>query len=240
MKRFPLVLVFCAAPALAQITVTPGEPTASPTPQQTQAARPNGGELPVRRAVPVKKATPAPSPTPAVKRKPGGFFGFFRRLFGGGASEKPAATPTPVVKSKPTPKAKPTATPTHIATPSPTATPVPSVTPKPTPRIPAPTPAPTGAAGPATVIPQTMSTTAGDDRYLQLKERALKDAHVAALLQKMNSQPEGGDAYKTAAHEYLTALFAKMRKLDSSYEEALNRKEGAYRRRIDEGKTIVE
>ena len=56
----------------------------------------------------------------------------------------------------------------------------------------------------------------------------------------MNTQPEGGDAYKAAAHEYTAALFAKMRKLDPSYEEALNRKESAYKRRIDEGKMILE
>ena len=68
----------------------------------------------------------------------------------------------------------------------------------------------------------------------------MQDAHVAALLQKMNAQPEGAEGYKTAAQEYLTALFAKMRKLDASYEETLNRKEGAYKRRIDAGKTIVE
>ena len=63
---------------------------------------------------------------------------------------------------------------------------------------------------------------------------------MAALLQKMNSQPAGGDAYKAAAHEYLTALFAKMRKLDPSYEEALKPKERAYNRRIDEGRMFVE
>lgn len=56
----------------------------------------------------------------------------------------------------------------------------------------------------------------------------------------MNALPEGGDAYKTAAHDYLGALFAKMRSLDASYEAALNRKEGAYKRRVDEGKPIVE
>ena len=63
---------------------------------------------------------------------------------------------------------------------------------------------------------------------------------MAALLQKMNAQPEGSDAYKAAAHEYTAALFARMRKLDPSSEEALNRKEGAYKRRIDDGKTIIE
>ena len=68
----------------------------------------------------------------------------------------------------------------------------------------------------------------------------MQDAHLAALLQKMNSQPEGSEAYKAAAQDYTTALFAKMRKLDPSYEEALSRKERAYKRRIDEGKMILE
>jgi len=56
----------------------------------------------------------------------------------------------------------------------------------------------------------------------------------------MNSQPEGGDAYKAAASEYTTALFSKMRQLDPGYEEQLSRKEGAYKRRIEAGKSIVE
>ncbi|MEI6561195.1 MAG: hypothetical protein WCO68_03820 [Verrucomicrobiota bacterium] len=77
-------------------------------------------------------------------------------------------------------------------------------------------------------------------KYRQLKEQALQDAQVAGLLQKMNAQPEGSDAWKAAAHEYTAALFAKMRKLDPSSEETLIWKEGAYNRRIDEGKMIVE
>ena len=83
-----------------------------------------------------------------------------------------------------------------------------------------------------------MSGTNG--KYLKLKEQALQDAQVAGLLQKMNTQPEGSDAYKAAAYEYTAALFAKMRKLDPSSEEILTRKEGAYNRRIAEGKMIVE
>ena len=79
-----------------------------------------------------------------------------------------------------------------------------------------------------------------DGNYLKLKEQALQDAQVAGLLQKMNTQPEGSDAYKAAAHAYTAALFAKMRKLDPSFEETLSRKEGAYNRRINEGKMIVE
>jgi len=85
-----------------------------------------------------------------------------------------------------------------------------------------------------------MSTPTGDPRYLQLKEQALQNSVVAEALKKMNALPEGGDSYKAAANEYATALFAKMRKLDPSYEEQINRKEAAYKRRIDAGKAILE
>lgn len=85
-----------------------------------------------------------------------------------------------------------------------------------------------------------MSSSAGDPHYLKIKQQALKDPAVAALLQKMSALPEGGDAYKAAAHAYTTALFGKMRKLDPSQDEALQRKEGAYQRRIDAGKAILE
>jgi ABC-type oligopeptide transport system ATPase subunit len=56
----------------------------------------------------------------------------------------------------------------------------------------------------------------------------------------MQATTEGSDAYKAAAHAYTGALFSKMRKLDPSQEESLSRKEGAYQRRIDAGKAIVE
>ncbi|MDD5351422.1 MAG: hypothetical protein PHQ12_14515, partial [Chthoniobacteraceae bacterium] len=111
MNRFPLVLVFCATPALAQITAVP---TDAPAPavsgtvqQQVQTIRQNGGDITIRRAVPVEtkvverigntkfgrvvqvkaaataKASPSPTPsaTPEPKKRHG-FFGFFRRLFG--------------------------------------------------------------------------------------------------------------------------------------------------------------
>ena len=56
----------------------------------------------------------------------------------------------------------------------------------------------------------------------------------------MNAVPEGGAEYKAAASEYTAALFARMREMDPSYEEQLKRKEGAYQRRIEAGKPIVE
>ena len=59
MKKLFSVLVFCATPALAQISVTPGE-TPAPSVQIAQPT-PKKPALEVRRAVPVKSATPAPS-----------------------------------------------------------------------------------------------------------------------------------------------------------------------------------
>jgi len=120
------------------------------------------------------------------------------------------------------------------------ATPKPAPSPKASKKIPAAPPVPAPAEISKTALPPASSSTTGDPRYLQLKEQALKNPHVTDLLKKMNSQPEGGDAYKAAASEYTTALFSKMRQLDPGYEEQLSRKEGAYKRRIEAGKSIVE
>ena len=86
----------------------------------------------------------------------------------------------------------------------------------------------------------TPSRPISNARYGEIKEKALKEPQVAALLEKMQAAPEGSDAYKAAAHAYTGALFSTMRKLDPSQEDALTRKEGAYQRRIDAGKPILE
>ncbi|MEI8234800.1 MAG: hypothetical protein WCH57_08960 [Verrucomicrobiota bacterium] len=292
MKRFPLVLAFCATPALAQITVVPGDAAAQP--QQVQTVRQNGGDVTIRRAVPVKNTVvkavpvkPAASPAPEPKKRHG-FFGFLRHLYWWSDKEEPAPAPQPAAakptpkpahkpkpemtpKAAPTPKPKPLpkpeATPAPKATPTPapsptpkaTPTPKPEATPKPTPApkpsptatpppqprptpktAPKPTPPPAQSATPAAVSETTASRPASGTRYLQIKEQALKEPQVAALLGKMQAEAEGSDAFKAAAHAYVSGLFAAMRKLDPSQGEALGRKEGAYQRRIDAGKPILE
>jgi len=257
MKKLFLFLALLATPALSQTTTTAPTPVVSS--DSTQQAKPAKSKKKAHPAQHVEQAKPAkPAPVAEPKRKSGGFFGFFRWLFGGGSSEKavPAPQPTPAVqpatvrKSAPSVKStatpKPSPAPKASATPKPTPASKPMATPKPAPspkaskKIPAATPVPTPAEISRTALPPATASTTGDPRYLQLKEQALKTSQVANLLKKMNSQPEGGDAYKAAATEYTTALFSKMRQLDPSYEEQLNRKEGAYKRRIEAGKSIVE
>lgn len=270
MKKLTLVLAFCAAPALAQITVTPGEPSAPATAQSAQPARPEAEKPPVRRAVPVKSATPAPTATPAPKQKSGGFFGFFRRLFSGGETQKSAVKSTATPKAKPTIAPKTTPAPKTSASATPKATsPQPTATPKVTPAQPKPTATPSVAVTPApTATPKPVKSpsrksiapapiTEGvtdrpipatanheDANYQKIKQQALKDPNVTALHEKMistlNAHPEGGAAYKAAAAEYTSALFEKMRKLDPANAEQINRKENATKRRIDAGLPIVQ
>lgn len=312
MKKFPLVLVVCASPVFAQVTVVPGEapesahpaPAVAPAPSPAaawveKAARAHGNDVVIRRAIPVKpvKAVPVkgePAATPAP-RKSGGFFGFFRRLFGGSprvpkaeavATPAPSATPrgksqpkpsstpvvpaakpsaTPAPTATPAPKATPVAKPS--ATPAPTATPTPKATPKATPAATAtPTPKPSATPVPPTPTPKPSPTPQAtatpkpaapaptvavgplapkghavkDGHYQATKEKALQDAQIATLLQKMHTAAEGSDAYKAAAKAYTSALFSKMRQLDPAQADSLSRKEGAYLRRIDAGKPILE
>lgn len=249
MKKLPLVLVLCATPAWAQITVTPDSSTApGATPSARSVKREAAAARPIPRAVPVHAAVPSPSPTPAPKRKRG-FFSFFWRIFGGGRSEekttvevkptpKPTATPKPkpAPKLTPTPKptAKPTATPqaSPTPTPKPTATPAPTATPKPqpTPEI------PVVGNSPQMDLPKEAS----EAQYLKIKKQALKDPQVDALLKKMAAAAEDEDAYKAAAHEYVQALFAKMRKLDPSITRKIDTKERATRRFIDSGRPFLQ
>jgi len=173
------------------------------------------------RTTPLPPLRPAPvvrAPEPQQKSP-----GFWQRL-----QRNPQAAPTPKPAAA-KPAAKPV--PAPIAKPTPTPKPAPAATPAPP--IVKPTPAP--AATPAAVAPVAKGAS-----YDQVREQALKDPQVSSLLQKMQVAEEGSASYKTAANAYVTALFAKMRKLDPSQEEAFSRKERAYKRLIEAGTPIME
>jgi len=76
------------------------------------------------------------------------------------------------------------------------------------------------------------------ERYLKAKAEAAQDPQVKALALKLESaQP--GEEYKAAARDYTKALFSKIREVDSSQNDWIERLEAATLRRIDEGKAIV-
>ncbi len=76
-------------------------------------------------------------------------------------------------------------------------------------------------------------------RYREVREKAANNPEVVQLREKManTSDPE---ARKVAAMSYSEALFANMRKLDSSLSERIDRMEGATKRRIEAGKPLIE
>jgi hypothetical protein len=180
--------------------------------------------------------------------------------FGGGSqndsAKAPAATPTPAkhpapakpasstTKAAPSPNAASAVTPApetlskHSATAD--ATPAPAPVPKATPELtsaPAPAPAPTVNAA-STGLP-VEATGQEKDHYLQVRAQAATDPQVAGLLQKLHASEPGSDAYKTAAHKYNKAVFSKIRQLDPSLGD-IDRRESAYDRRIDAGKSLAD
>lgn len=212
----------------------PAQPAATPqaTPKGTPKAtpKPKPSATPAPTAKPVATATPKPTATPVPQPS-------------ATPTPKPTATPKPMA----TPAPQPSATPKATATPKPSATPTPkpTTTPKPT-ATPAPQPSATPsaksapkAAVPVVLEPAVTRASLKND-YQEVKAKALQDPQIATLLQKMQAAPEGSDDYKTAARAYTGALFTKMRKLDPAQEEAFSRKEGAYQRRIEAGKPILE
>jgi len=199
-------------------------PAASPAPShqagKTPVLKPGVTKPKTSKVTPsvTPSATPAPTPKPK-KTQP---------------SPKTAAQVQPAA----TPAAAPAATPklsTHK--PHPTATAAPS---------PIPTPSPTvSESAPPVVSPALVRETSGhgngelETRYRQIREQAGNDPHVAALRQKLETAPEGGP-YKAAAHQYIKALFSRIRAIDPDLGQAVSRKEGAYNRRIDLGKPLAD
>jgi len=95
----------------------------------------------------------------------------------------------------------------------------------------APSPSTAAASG-------TVTTEFNRERYLKAKAEAARDPQVKALALKLESaQP--GEEYKEAARNYTKALFSKIREVDSSQNDWIERLEAATLRRIDEGKAIV-
>lgn len=236
---------FAAGAAPADNSSTVSAPAATPAHKIRQArhhraaARPT--PTPISVAAPVEKKhswiywlfhpRPKPAPTPIVV--------------------SPTPTPAPLKKARMRTKTASTKS-VSTATPNPTA-----MTPEETGNAPMPTPASrksrtkkttsapdstNGLTEPAPFVPdgtsgnisppQPRNTGAQDSAHFRdLRARALADKRVQELQSKSDNAPEG-DEQRKAAEEYYHALFNKMRQLDPSFKDRLDRTEAATLRRL--------
>jgi len=245
-----IALALCTIGVCAQ-NVDP-EPT--PTPKNakvTAPAKPAATPAPT----PDKKAknqkpdeTKAPAAAPAEEAKPK--LSFWERIFGR-KDRKPKAeaspTPTPSPSPKPKPKTKrPAPTPADAALVSPDSTP--QTTPPPRPR---PTPKVTASNSedqlsnqvpfvgtenetPVSMVPDPADEAAEKAKYKTVRSQALEDSRILKLQDKSDSATTASEQ-KTASKAYYKALFNKMRELDPSLKERIDRMESATIKRIDEG-----
>ena len=72
-------------------------------------------------------------------------------------------------------------------------------------------------------------------RYNETRTKALADPNVLKLQEKADSAM-GEEEQKTASKAYYKALYAKMRSLDPTLKEHIDRTEAATLRRIEQGK----
>lgn len=192
---------------------------------------------------PARKEKPAkPEPTPAAAegekpKRPG----LLKRIFGGGGREKapegqPAAPEPPPEKKRPSRsrnEQKPTPEPEGDATvrpPKPAAEPAVAPAPAPAPtaeRPPTPAPGKIKAQAPvarATPAPDPLLTEKA--RYDEVRSRALADPKIAELRQKADEAPTE-EAGRQELRAYNKALFQKMRALDPSLKDRIDRMETA-------------
>lgn len=99
-------------------------------------------------------------------------------------------------------------------------------------------PTETANVAPTTSNASSVAAEFNRERYLKAKAEAARDPQVAALATKLEAAQPGED-YKAAARNYTKALFSKIREVDSSQNDWIERLEAATLRRIDEGKAII-
>jgi hypothetical protein len=152
-----------------------------------------------------KPKSKQPKPTPAKPEstpepQPAG--GLFGKIFK--KKPEPAATPTPkkAKKKKAAPKATPSAEPAPAEKPSIAEKPHPAAT------------------------PETLTEEQKDARYRDAQAKALEDRNVRALKMKTHAAKTDEEQQK-AMQEYRKALFDKMRQLDGSIKDRIDKAEAA-------------
>ena len=224
----------------------------TPTPKLTPTAKPNLTKASDAKVsptpkpkkflwiFPVKTSSPKTEPAPASKVKPK-------------VTSEEAAKPkvTPVTEVKPVPTPKPNVTPVPKPTVAPTTKP--NVTPTPTTKEIKKQAKPTPVEKPAKLDEPVSFTTpekpvdakqsanaliAQDAqekvRYNEVRTKALADPEVLKLQDKADTA--GADEQKAASKAYYKALFDKMRSLDATLKDRIDRTEAANLRRIEQGK----
>lgn len=206
----------------------------SPAQETAHAPKPSPTRANVVRAKPAPTPAETPAETKKEKRK------FWEWLF---PPRKPKASPSPEPAPSPTPKPRATPRPasakaasaasaastasTPASTPRPRATPesantfsdaIPFVAPDP--------------GEPAPALPDPLQEEAEKERYREVRTKALEDPAILKLQQTADTAAQG-NPQKTASKAYYKALFQKMRALDPSLKERIDRMEAATLRRVE-------
>ena len=77
-----------------------------------------------------------------------------------------------------------------------------------------------------------MDLSNASQKYRELKNKAVEDPHILALRDKADAAV-GDEEYAAASRIYYKALFAKIRKLDPSMTDYINRVESATMRGLE-------
>lgn len=181
--------------------------------EETPTPRPEEAPTPTPRRGALSRPTPTPEATPTPRKK------------------RSEATPTPPPEETPAPTPKKRTTSRSIPTPEEMPESTEPVKPKIT--VPhmgrtadRPTPTP---FDPAAVKRASEQETA---KFREVRAKALEESGLKDLQEKSDSA-EPGPAQKKATQQYYEALYNKMRKLDPSLKERIDRTEAAAMRRLE-------
>ncbi|MGC3990079.1 MAG: hypothetical protein QM796_10450 [Chthoniobacteraceae bacterium] len=245
---FALSSPFCVTPSSAREKAAKPEASATPAPSATPSATPkpkkpslldrlnpfqHHEKKPKATPTPAASATPAPTPTAVAKSSPTPREE--KRSSRKHAKAAAEATPEPTPSATPKPRRKPRPTPTPEETPA--------ATPAPKKSDDAPT---TGMNAPLPFSPEATATKpeansslpAGIDnevvikaRYSAVKSQALEDKDILALQDKADAARDP-DTQRSLTKAYYRALFDKMRDIDPTLKDRIDRIEAATIKRL--------
>jgi hypothetical protein len=198
---------------------------------------------PAEAATPTPTPSPGPTPKPAKESKSKSWFSSLFKPHGKKPSPSPSATATPhkhrikteeeeasptpgvTIESTPTPESTPAATPAEEATPAPAHNP--GTMSSQVPFVPAPTP-----SEPVVETKSPAEIEADEESHFQAaKAKAMQDADILDLQSKADSAT--GDDLQPAEKRYYRALYDKMRDIDPSIKDRIDRTEAATMRRVE-------
>jgi hypothetical protein len=137
----------------------------------------------------------------------------------------PAVTPKPVATKK---TSRPKPLPPEKSPDSSTESPTPDSQPPPS----QPENSPENAVGPQSTELKPENDAKEKARYNELRKKAMSDPQISALKEKLDSA-SSDDEQRELSKEYYRALFNKMRKLDGSMKDRIDRMDAATQRRLN-------